>query len=147
MGPGLGGYREFFQPFTPVAKWTAIEIWEPYVDRFLLRHRYSEVIVADVRKVDPLPLADVYIFGDVIEHMPLQDAYDVWEKALASCWRAVVSLPIFHYPQGEAEGNPYEAHVETWSEEMVHQQLGSIINGHVSGYTGCYIAKGALELS
>lgn len=147
VGVGLGGYREFLQPFTPVAKWTGIEIFEPYVDRFLLRHRYAEVIVGDVREIDPLPLADIYILGDVIEHMPRQDAYDLWEHTLASSWRTVAALPILHYPQGEVEGNPYEAHVETWSDEQVWQQLGGIINGHVNNWTGCYIARGAQDLS
>jgi trans-aconitate methyltransferase len=147
IGAGLGGYREFLQPFTTVAKWTAIEIYEPYVDRFLLRYRYAEVIVGDVRKIDPLPEADIYILGDVVEHMPRQDAYDLWERSLASCWRAVLALPIIHYPQGELEGNPYEAHLETWSDEQVWQELGGCINGHVNTFTGTYLAKGGRELS
>jgi hypothetical protein len=147
VGAGFGGYREFLQPFTPVANWTAIEVFEPYVDRFLLRYRYATVMVADVRTVDPLPSADIYLLGDVVEHMPRSDAYDLWEKVLASCWRAVVSLPIVPYPQGEAEGNPYEAHVETWSTEQVYGELGGIIAGHVNEVTGAFIAKGALERS
>ena len=147
VGAGFGAYREFLLPFTPEARWTAIEVWQPYVERFLFQYRYHETICADVREVDPLPLADIYILGDVIEHMSLTDAYDVWEKVLASCWRAVVSLPIVHYPQGEAEGNPFETHVATWTEEMVYQQLGGIIAGTNNGQTGCYIARGARELS
>lgn len=146
VGAGLGGYREFLQPFTTSAKWTAIEIFEPYVDRFLLRYRYNDVIVADVREIT-LPEADIYILGDVIEHMPRQDAYDVWEKALASSWLTVLALPVQHYPQGELEGNPWEAHVETWSDEQVWQELGGCINGHVNEWTGTYIARGARELS
>ncbi len=147
VGAGFGAYREFLQPFTPEAHWTAIEVWEPYVERFLFRYRYHQTICADVREVGTLPLADIYLLGDVIEHMPRQDAYDVWERVLASCWRAVVSLPVIHYPQGEAEGNPFEAHIETWSTEQVYQELGGIIAGTTNGVTGCFIARGARERS
>jgi hypothetical protein len=58
----------------PGAYWTAIEIWEPYVEAFGLTQKYDKVIVHDVRRMEKLPDADLYIFGDVPEHMPPDEA-------------------------------------------------------------------------
>lgn len=143
VGAGLGGYREFFMPFTPDARWTAIEIWEPYVDRFLLRYRYHEVFVGDVREVT-LPEADLYFVGDVLEHMPRADALKTWDRIMKVCEYAVLSLPIRHYPQGECEGNPYEAHVDHWDENQVLAQLRGTDRRRytANGDTGAFIARG-----
>ena len=71
----------------------------------------------------------------------------MWERVLASCWRAVLSLPIIPYPQGPAEGNIWESHVDTWNAEQVWGELGGILAGHVNEVTGCFVARGARERS
>lgn len=46
VGAGFGGWREFLGPWIhPRARWAAVEIFEPYVERFLLRERYHQVTV------------------------------------------------------------------------------------------------------
>ncbi len=73
------------------------------------------MIVADAATV-PLADLDSYdlaIFGDVVEHMPATTAREMVSR-LPWQW-ALISLPIIEYPQGECEGNPYEAHLATWS--------------------------------
>jgi hypothetical protein len=142
VGPGCGSWRIFLGPHMPASRWTAVEIHEPYVDRFLLAHHYQQVIVADVRDLDPFPAGDLVIFGDVLEHMPAADALAVWDRARASCWRLVLGIPVRHYPQGEWEGNPHEAHITTWDDHSVRQAFDGIYAGVTNGDTGAYLAEG-----
>lgn len=128
VGVGCGTYLDLLGPILPLARWIGVEIWEPYVARFDLAARYDELIVADVRDLDPLPAADLIILGDVVEHMAHADALKLWDRARAAARRAVIlSLPIVEYPQGEVDGNPYEAHVHTWTDRDVVADLPGIV--------------------
>lgn len=122
---------------------TAIEIHAPYVERFGLRGKYDEVIFGDARTV-PFPRAEVVILGDVLEHMPLADAVAVWAKARRAATAAVLaSLPIVEYPQGEVDGNAHEAHVHTWSHELVLAELAGVTDWWAGPQIGVYRARPA----
>lgn len=145
-GAGFGAWKEFCGPWTgDQCEWTAIEIWEPYVSRFLLPYRYRAVICADLRDLDPFPAADVVFLGDVLEHMTEQEAVTVWDRARKSAWRLVTGIPVVPYPQGEAEGNPHEEHVSTWSPESVLASFGGIYAHRVNAVTGAFIAEGEAD--
>ena len=119
-----------------------MEIFEPYVDRFMLRHRYHDLIVADVRDLNPFPPADLVIFGDVLEHMPAHDARVVWDRARQVAWRLVIGIPVRPYPQGESEGNPWEAHVTHWDTGTVMGWFDGIYDWSCNADTGAFIAEG-----
>lgn len=147
VGPGAGAWRDYLgsRRRYGAASWTGIEIWEPYVARFALDYRYGTLIIADVRHVDPLPDADLYIFGDVLEHMPADDAVAVWDRARAHARWLVINMPVLDYPQGEMDGNPYEAHLHQWDLGSVLDRFGGIVEhtGPVPGSTvGAFIARG-----
>lgn len=131
VGAGAGTAPDFYRPHMPAVRWTAIEIWPPYVDRFSLRGRYSQVIVSDVRDLDPLPEADLYLFGDVLEHMPAADAVKVWDRAREASRWLVINLPVLDYPQGMLDGNPHEEHLAQWDMDSV---LGSFAG--ITAWTG-----------
>lgn len=124
VGAGAGTARDFYD--FPGARWTAIEIWPAYVTRFGLRERYDEVIVTDVRELDPLPEADLYLFGDVLEHMPEADALALWGRARKAARWLVISLPVLPYPQGPEFGNPHEEHVAQWTFASVLDSFAGI---------------------
>ena len=141
VGAGGGSARDFFQPHFAGSHWTAVEIWRPYIPRFLLAERYDAVIAADIRAL-PLPEADLYIFGDVMEHMAAGDAVAVWDRArLAARW-LVLSLPVTCYPQGESEGNPFEAHLHHWSESEVLDSFAGITGHRCGPVVGAFVAEG-----
>jgi hypothetical protein len=142
VGPGCGSWRIFLGPWLPQSRWTAVEIHQPYVDRFLLAHHYHDVIVADVRDLDPFPACDLVIFGDVLEHMPAADALAVWGRARAVSSRLVLGIPVRHYPQGPWEGNDHEAHITTWDDGSVRATFDGIYAGTCNGDTGAYLAEG-----
>jgi hypothetical protein len=123
---------------------TGIEVWAPYVARFGLAELYDSLIVGDVREIDPLPGAEAVILGDVAEHMTAVEAALVWDRARAAAWRTVIlSLPIVHYPQGAAEGNPYERHItDNWSHEEVLARFPGIVWSWRGNTIGVYGAAG-----
>lgn len=134
IGCGSGTYSHLIHNHYPHAALIGIEVWEPYVQRFNLNDLYDELIVGDVREVDPLPNADVVILGDVLEHMTTDDAVKVWDRARMAARKAVyLSIPIVHYPQGECEGNPHEAHVV---DDYTHQRILDTFPGITAQWTG-----------
>lgn len=141
VGPGQGTYRTMVGPG---ARWWAVEVWGPYVERYGLDDLYDRVIVADVRYLDWTALGrfDLVILGDVLEHMPREDALAVWERAREHAEWVLLSLPIVLYPQDAEEGNPYEAHRATWS----HAEclgLPGIVDGEANPTVGVYLAVGS----
>ena len=140
VGPGLGRYRDLIGDDL-VAEWWAVEVWAPYVERYALAERYDHVIVEDVRAFDWPTTFDLVILGDVLEHMPRSDALQVWGQARAHARNVLLSLPIVPYPQATEEGNPYEAHVETWSDAEC-RALPGVRAGQANPVVGVYLAGG-----
>lgn len=137
VGAGSGTYRPLFE----ADKWTAVEIWEPYVDKYSLRDKYDEVIVEDVRNLS-WQAHDLCILGDVLEHMDVHEAQDVVAKAREHCSTVLISIPLGHYPQGEYDGNPYEEHVvDHWTHEKVIEAFGSPYQYHIDREIGVYVYK------
>lgn len=120
IGPGCGTWHTLLSPVFPDAAWTGVEIWEAYIWRFGLRAKYQRLVVGDAVTLPVSRIGwsyDLAIFGDVLEHVHKVQAVEMVARLP---WRhALVSMPIIEYPQGESEGNPYEAHVATWSAEEV----------------------------
>jgi hypothetical protein len=144
VGAGCGTY--FDLAARPHQFWIAVEAWRPYLAQFDLAARYDGVIAGDVRRID-WPDVDLVIFGDVLEHMPRADALVVWEDARKHSRRLLLSIPVGLYEQGPEGGNPFEAHVATWSHEeclslpgVVDHQLVGAIGAHAR--IGCYLAEG-----
>ena len=147
VGAGAGTWLDFLRPHMPDARFTAIEVWEPYLTAYSLRERYDEVILGDAREV-ALPAADLYIFGDVLEHMPAPDAVRLWDRAREVASWLVINLPVRRYEQGALHGNPHEVHVHHWDTASVLESFGGIAAHHegfpeTGSVVGAFIARGA----
>ena len=118
LGAGAGIWRELSREFViGSSPWIAVEAYEPYIKRFKLRQRYSRVRIQDLRliKYGSYP-AHVFIFGDVLEHMPKTDALKVMRRA-ASMGSVVVMmpfLPTLSEEQDAVEGVEWERHRHVW---------------------------------
>jgi SAM-dependent methyltransferase len=126
VGAGSGTYARLMRGDGPhEGRWTAVEGWAPYVDRFGLEDLYDAVVVADARRlVAPFYRADLVIAGDVLEHMPRADAVRLLGKVRANAAHLIVSVPVLHLDQGAVYGNPLEEHVDHWSADQMRAELG-----------------------
>jgi hypothetical protein len=124
-GAGEGTYSTLARHLRLDARWVALEIHEPYIDRFLLGQKYDDVIVTDIRKWQPvLDGGYTLLLGDVLEHMPREDAIEVlqWHKRYAD--DIMVSVPIVYAPQSSCVGDEHEAHMHHWHFEEMLEVLG-----------------------
>lgn len=124
IGPGAGQWYDLIRPWFPHTAFNALEIFEPYVERYQLRKKYDAVVIGDARngwEGLPPPPFDLVIFGDVLEHMSHDEAEKVVSNWLHR-W-ALVSIPIGPCPQEPTEENPYEEHRSTWEVADVLQRF------------------------
>jgi phospholipid N-methyltransferase len=142
VGVGSGVYRNIIKNIVnPDAVIHGIEAWEPYVEMFDLKNRYDKIFVQDAREFEDFHY-DLVIFGDVLEHMPESDAVALWEKVAKQAKYALIAIPIMHYPQGAAGGNPFEVHhEEDWNTERVLKTFTGIITYKEFSQTGAFIAR------
>lgn len=118
----------------PKANWLGIEIWEPYIAKYGLQSKYDQILKQDARifaqeagKTCTVPY-DICFVGDVAEHMTKEEAVEMIKALSLFCKCIIMSIPIIHYPQGEYDGNPYEAHVkDDWSHKEVIETFGDLI--------------------
>lgn len=134
LGPGEGTYPKKFSKYTS-AEWYAVEIWAPYVERFSLQDKYTGVFIGDIRYVDykSLPIPHLHnvdktscvIAGDVLEHLPRQDAANMFGDLYNMFDHVIISTPIHSDSKTVWEGNWFEKHqtVWTWEElkKIAHQ--------------------------
>lgn len=149
IGPGEGTYARLFRPAHHGIWWTAVEIHKPYIAKYKLKNTktrtdcYDEIHVEDARESeDHLFHRDLVIAGDVLEHMPREDAVDLLQRIeAAGAWNILVSLPIVDSQQGEVDGNPHEAHVHQWAADdmdAVLASLGGKVETMRGGTLGCW---------
>jgi hypothetical protein len=146
VGAGAGAWLDFLKPSTGQARWVAVEVWGPYVQMFNLDQRYDELILSDARQAE-LPDADLYIFGDVLEHMPADDAVRLWDRVRHFADWLVINLPVIRYEQGAVMGNPHEVHVHHWDTPSVLASFPGIVSHHdvlpgMGSGVGAFIGKG-----
>ena len=142
VGAGSGTYVTMLKKngYTRAAV-DAVEVWEPYVKEFNLHSKYRRVYQTDIRDFDKYN-HDLVIFGDILEHMSVEDALQVWDTASKYCAHAVISIPIIHYHQHAINGNPYEEHVkEDWSHQEVLDTFPNIVDSWQGEITGAYWAN------
>jgi hypothetical protein len=112
VGAGYGTYSDLIRNDLVGFHWTAVEVWGPYIS--VIEDKYDLIINEDIRKF-PMYIqgVDVVIFGDVLEHMPKEDAVRLLE-AVDPGTIVLVSIPVLHLEQGAVNGNPYEVHNMGW---------------------------------
>ncbi|MEU1043964.1 class I SAM-dependent methyltransferase [Streptomyces sp. NPDC005897] len=142
VGPGEGTYAKLFRPVHAGIWWTAVEIFKPYVRKYGLkstktRRMYDEIHVEDVREsADHLFHRDLVLYGDVLEHLPREDAVALLERTVAAgAWNILVSVPIVESVQGEVDGNPHEAHLHQWDADDMDAVMAGL-DGRVETFRG-----------
>ncbi len=138
VGAGEGTYLPFLQDyFTNIE---AIEVFKPNIDNFHLEERYSKVYNANIIDFE-YDFYDIIIFGDVIEHMEVNEAQNVLEYALNRCKEMIVAVPYLN-PQGIEEDNVYEIHKQNdLTDEIMKERYPYLRNVFKNEKYGYYIKE------
>ena len=103
VGACNGKWRELLPEYTM----DAVEIFRPYAETL---KGYRHVMIEDICGLE-YEWYDLILFGDVIEHMNVEDAQKTLAYARERCWDMIVAVP-WRYVQGEVDGNPWQAHIQ-----------------------------------
>lgn len=143
VGAGAGIWSDLLRG--SVSRIDAVEIFEPYIERFGLQNKYDWIYLGDFKELAlPTNIYNVVILGDVLEHFVLEDAMLVWAKArqlVGETGYVLLSTPIIDFPQGEEEGNIHEAHLSAFS-MMELLELPGVFDGQAGEIIGSVIAHG-----
>lgn len=142
VGAGSGTYARAFREGEP-SYWYALEVHEPYVDRYKLRDVYDVVVIDDARQAlgGAHHHFDLVILGDVVEHVSKADGYRMIEQACRIADHVLLNLPIGEYCQGAIDGNEHEAHLATWSVDDVFAAFppsGDVVDHVVGDVTAAF---------
>lgn len=104
VGAGDGKWRDLLKEYVM----DGVEVFEPNIERYGLKDKYREVFNIDIKdfKYD---WYDLVIFGDVIEHLTVEEAQEVLRYAYKHSKEVIVAVP-YCYKQGIEYGNVYEIH-------------------------------------
>ena len=118
----------------------AVEIFEPNIINSNLRAKYRNVFNCDILDLK-YDFYDVVIFGDVIEHMTVENAQKVLEYAKKHSKLVVVGVP-FMWKQAEQYGNKWELHIQ---DDLTNERFMDLYPGFElfmnESYYGWYIWK------
>lgn len=138
VGAGWGKYRELFPDYIM----DACEIWTPYITEEMLRTRYRHVHHGDICSyAKEFTFYDAIIMGDVFEHLDPVVAKQLLVDIRDKCIEVYIVVPYL-YPQGEVEGNPYEAHrQDDLTPEIMEERYPELQLIDSDGLKGLYIWK------
>lgn len=108
VGAGEGTYYNYLHDY--FNNIDAVEIFKKNIKKYDLKNKYNNVYNVDIVGFEYEPY-DIIIFGDIIEHLKIEDAQTVLNYALGHCKEVVVAVP-YKYVQGEIDGNKYEIHIQ-----------------------------------
>lgn len=111
IGAGAGIYSDLLKSeFNNI---DAVEIFEPYVEQYNLKNKYRKVFTDNILS-DNIDIEnyDLFILGDVLEHIDVNDAKQLLKKLFSTGAEIIVTVP-FDAPQEESFGNIYERHLQS----------------------------------
>jgi autotransporter strand-loop-strand O-heptosyltransferase len=136
VGPGMGTYSDLLR--SSGYRIDAVEIFEPYVDKYGLREKYDNVYVGSIITFD-IKDYDFIILGDVLEHIPTNYAKELINDIVNSGKECLVAIP-YEMEQGEHEGNIHETHYQPdLTVDVMKERYPSLICIYNNEYYGYYI--------
>ena len=111
IGAGCGTYSDLIRGYG--YKMDAVEIWEPYIDKYKLHKKYGVVYNENILAMDFVILDeyDFFILGDILEHLTLEEAQYLLLFLKQNKKQYLVAVP-YQMEQGEYEGNVHETHLQ-----------------------------------
>lgn len=88
----------------------AVEVYEPNINSYDLKDKYNKVFNMNIKDCYYF-YYDCIIFGDVLEHLTVEDAQKVLKYAEDHTKHIIIAIP-FLFEQGALYGNKYEIHIQ-----------------------------------
>lgn len=111
VGPGQGTYADLLEGLG--YEMHAVEIYEPYIDRFYLRAKYKKVHVGNIMHfMSVIGMYDFIILGDILEHLDQNSAQHLLHWIKEHQLGCLVAVPYMMEQDGEEYGNPHETHLQ-----------------------------------
>lgn len=138
VGAGEGTYYNYLNDyFTNIE---AVEVFKPNIDNFGLENKYNKVYNANIKDFR-YDFYDIIIFGDVIEHLEVNEAQEVLKYALNRCKEMIIAVPYLN-PQGIEEDNIYEIHKQDdLTDEIMKERYPYLKCVLKTDYYGYYIKE------
>lgn len=106
VGAGCGTYYYYLKDyFTNI---DAVEAFENNIKIYDLKNKYQNVYHINILDFT-YDYYDIIIFGDVLEHLTIEEAQKVLNYALERSKEVIVAVPYL-YKQGAIEDNIFEIH-------------------------------------
>ena len=106
VGAGSGTYFNLLGDY--FKEMDCVEVFKPYIEYHKLKDKYNKVYNCNIKEFE-YDFYDIIIFGDVIEHLEVEEAQKVLEYAYNRCREMIVAVP-YCYKQGIEYDNVYEIH-------------------------------------
>lgn len=106
VGAGCGTYYNLLNDY--FKRIDAVEVFRPNIDNYDLKSKYRKVFNANIKDFK-YENYDIVIFGDIIEHLEVNEAQKVLEYAYNHSKEMIVAVP-YELEQGIEEDNIYEIH-------------------------------------
>ena len=106
VGAGEGTYFNLLHDYFKTLD--AVEVFKPNIDKYELEKKYRNVYNLDIQHYW-YHFYDIIIFGDVIEHLTVEEAQEVLKYAYDRCKEMIVAVP-YEMGQDICEDNVYEIH-------------------------------------
>lgn len=106
VGCGEGTYYNYLHDF--FTRIDGVEIYKPNIDKYELESKYRKIYNANIKDFK-YSSYDIIIFGDIIEHLEVEEAQEVLKYAYPRCKELIVAVPYL-YKQGIVDNNIYEIH-------------------------------------
>jgi hypothetical protein len=141
VGAGVGTYSDLLRGYG--YKMDAIEIWEPYIEKYNLKDKYDKVLNWDVMNmpVSSYDDYDFFIMGDILEHLSADEAQWLLSSLRLKGKKFLVAVP-YEMEQGEHEGNKYETHLQPdLTPDIMKKRYPDLELLYGNEYYGYYINK------
>lgn len=134
VGAGEGTYYNYMHDYFNNIE--AVEVFKPNIVNYELEKKYNKVYNVNIINFE-YDYYDIIIFGDIIEHLEVEQAKKVLEYALNRCKEVIVAVPYLN-PQGIEEENIYEIHKQDdLTDEIMKKRypyLKNVFKNDIYGY-------------
>ena len=141
VGAGCGTYSDLLSGYG--YKMDAVEIWEPYIDKYQLNKKYNVVYNKNILAIDfvVLDTYDFFILGDVLEHLTAEEGQSLMLFLKQNNKKYIVAVP-YQMEQGEHEGNTHETHLQPdLTPDIMKQRYPDLELLYGNNFYGYYINK------